>query len=193
MGAFDQPIPWSTNGLIGQSRFLQRIWELQDKLTDDAQPDGDTNRLIHQTIKHVGERIESMKFNTAVAALMTLANHFGSRATLTRENWETFLILLSPFAPHIAEELWSRLGHEDLVCTRPWPTFDPEQAKEETIEIPVQINGKIRARLTVDAAIESADLEQLALADEKVKTWTDGKTIRKVVVVPGRLVNIVAK
>lgn len=192
MGAFDQSIPWSTNGLIGQSRFLLRLWELQDRVTPDAPPDMTTNRLLHQTIKHVGDRIEAMKFNTAVAELMTLANHFGTLRAVAREHWETFLALLSPFAPHLAEELWSRLGHTDLACTQPWPAFDPEQAKEETIEIPVQVNGKVRTKLIVDADVEAKQLEELALADENVKKWTEGKTVRKVVVVPGRLVNIVA-
>jgi len=191
MGAFDQPIPWSTNGLLGQYRFLQRLWELQDKVVLDARPDADTNRLVHQTIRHVSERVENLKFNTAVAALMTLANRFGSIGTITREHWEHFVTLLSPFAPHMAEELWSRLGKTDLVCSRSWPVFDPEQAKEETIEIAVQINGKVRARITVDASLESEAVQSEALADARTQAALEGKTVRKVVVVPGRLVNIV--
>ena len=192
MGAFDQPIPWSTNGLVGMSRFLQRVWDLQDRVSPDAPPDAPTNRLVHQTIKQVSKRIEAMKFNTAVAALMTLANHLGTHPAVRQEHWERFLILLSPFAPHLGEELWSKLGKSDLVSTQSWPAFDPEQAKEEEIEIAVQVNGKLRARLTVDADIDEKSLESAALADEKVAAALAGKSVRKIVTVPGRLVNIVA-
>jgi leucyl-tRNA synthetase len=191
MGAFDQPIPWSTNSLVGMSRFLQRVWELQGKVAPDAADDADTNRLTHQTIRHVAERIETLKFNTAVAALMTFANRLCALASISRDTWQTFLVLLSPFAPHISEELWSRLGRSDLACTQPWPAYDPEQAREEEVEIAVQVNGKVRSRITVPTDADRESLERLALADEKVREWTRGKTVRKVVVVPGRLVNIV--
>jgi len=192
MGAFDQPIPWSTNGLIGMSRFLQRVWELQERVAADVPADAATNRLAHQTVQHVAERIETMKFNTAVAALMTLTNHFGTLPEIGREVWETFLVLLSPFAPHISEELWSRLAKSDLVCAQPWPTYDPAQAREEQVEIAVQVNGKIRSRINVPADASRESVEQQALADDKVRGWLEGKTVRKVIVVPGRLVNIVA-
>jgi len=192
MGAFDQPIPWSTNGLVGMWRFLQRVWDLAARVAPDATADADTNRLLHQTIRHVDERIESMKFNTAVAALMTFANHLGTLAEIPSPTWETFLVLLGPFAPHITEELWRRLGHDDLVATRSWPEYDPEQAREEVIEIAVQINGKVRSRVTVSADADRETLEAEALADDRVKELLTGKTVRKVIVVPGRLVNIVA-
>jgi leucyl-tRNA synthetase len=191
MGAFDQPIPWSTNGLVGMSRFLQRVWEMQAKVAD-APADAATTRLLHQTIQQVDERIESMKFNTAVAALMTIGNHFGALNKVPRDAWEQFLALLSPFAPHIAEEMWSALGHTDLVSAQSWPKYDPALAKEDTVEIAVQVNSKVRGRINVSAGADKAALEAQALADPKVKEWLEGKTVRKVVVVPGRLVNIVA-
>ena len=148
--------------------------------------------MRHLTIKHVGERVESMKFNTAVAALMTFTNHFGSLETIPQETWETFLVLLCPFAPHLAEELWHALGHTDFICAHPWPEYDPEQTREEEVEIALQINGKVRGRVTVPADADKAAMEEVALADEKVQELLTGKTVRKVIVVPGRLVNIVA-
>ena len=192
MGAFDQPIPWSTNGLVGMSRFLQRVWDLQDVVSSNAPEDAATTRLIHQTIKHVGERVESMKFNTAIAALMTLINHFASRKAIRKSDWEMFLTLLSPFASHIAEELWQLAGHDETLALRAWPKFDPEKAREEEIEIPVQINGKLRARLTIPADADQQAIEDVAMSHERVQNLIAGKTVRKVIVVPGRMVNIVA-
>jgi leucyl-tRNA synthetase len=191
MGAFDQAIPWSTTGLIGMSRFLQRVWGLQEKVTDEAPLDATTNRLVHRTVKRVGDRVEAMKFNTAASALMELANHFGTLPAVRRDHWETFLALLSPFVPHIAEELWSALGKPDLICRHSWPVFDSGQAREEEVEIAVQIGGKVRSRIVVDADADAASVEQTALCDAKVKGWIAGRAVRKVVVVPGRLVNIV--
>ncbi len=192
MGAFDQPIPWSTNGLVGMSRFIQRVWDMQEKVSAKAALDAATNRLMHQTIRDVGERIESMKFNTAVASLMTLGNHFGTLDAIPSAAWEKFLVMLFPFAPHVAEELWSKLGHKDLVSTQPWPKFDPAQAKEDVIEVAIQVNGKVRGRIQVSSGATPKEVEAQALADDSVKGSLEGKSVRKVIVVPGRLVNIVA-
>jgi leucyl-tRNA synthetase len=191
MGAFDQPIPWSTNGLIGMSRFLTRVWEQQDKVAADAPADDAACRLLQQTIKHVGERMEAMKFNTAIAALMTLANDFAARDRIPREHWETFLTLLSPFAPHISEELWSALGKSNLVCRQAWPSYDPEQAREVEMVIPVQVNGKLRGRIRLSADADEAEAVEMALADEQVQRHLAGKTVRKTIYVKGRLLNLV--
>jgi leucyl-tRNA synthetase len=192
MGAFDQPIPWSTNGLIGMSRFLYRVWELQDKVSANAAVDEATARLAHQTVKQVGERLETMKFNTAIAALMTLANRFSAQERIRKEHWETFLLLFAPFAPHIAEELWQALGHTETLACESWPTYDEAMLQADEIEIPVQISGKLRSRIVVPVDATKEQVEQAALADEKVKGHIEGKTVRKVIVVPGKMVNIVA-
>jgi len=194
MGAFDQPIPWSTNGLVGMSRFIARVWELQDKVSAEAAEDADTTRLVHQTIKNVGERIESMKFNTAIAALMELSNRFGSLEAIARADWETFLLLLSPFAPHVAEDMWEAQGHEKSLARHPWPEFDPEKAAADEIEVPVQVNGKLRGKVTLAADSGDDAIKEAALAE--IASYTEGKTVRKVLVVgkpPRRLVNVVVK
>lgn len=192
MGAFDQPIPWSTQGLIGMSRFIQRVWELQNKVSHNAPDDPLGARWTHKTIKRVSERIESMKFNTAAAALMEIANYFGAIKEIRREYWEVFLTLLSPFIPHLAEELWSKLGKPDLVCRQAWPKFDPEQAKEEFIEVPIQINGKLRRKIM--AAADASDDEIKSMAVEEAQSYTKGATIRKIILISresNKLVNIV--
>ena len=193
MGAFDEPIPWSTSGLIGMSRFLWRVWELQDKVHADAPENDPVRRLLHRTIKEVGARVEAMKFNTAIAALMSLANEFGAQQRIRRDNWETFVLLLSPFAPHIAEEMWETLGHSRSVAHEPWPAFDPEMLREEEVEIPVQVGGKVRSRIRVPAEASREEVERAALADERVKKFLAGRPVKKVFVVPGRMVNIVAQ
>ncbi len=200
MGAFDQPIPWSTSGLNGMSRFLYRVWELQDKVAADANEaaqrcgvleEGAREILLHQTIKLVGERIEAMKFNTAIAALMTLANEFGSQARIRKDHWQTFLTLLAPFAPHICEELWQALGHDRSLAYEPWPRFDPAMLREDEIEIPVQVNGKLRSKVRVPAGADREKVQEIALADERTQSAMAGKPVKKVIIVPGRMVNIV--
>jgi leucyl-tRNA synthetase len=191
MGAFDQPIPWSTSGLNGMARFLYRVWELQDKVAADAPENEVAERLLHQTIKQVGERIEAMKFNTAIAALMTLANQFGSQERIRKDHWQTFLTLLAPFAPHICEELWQTLGHGRSLAYEPWPRFDPAMLREEEIEIPVQVNGKLRSKVRVPAGAAPEKVREIALADERTQSSLAGKPVRKVIIVPGRMVNIV--
>jgi len=191
MGAFDQPIPWSTSGLNGMSRFLYRVWELKDKVEADAPADEAAERLLHQTIKQVGERVEAMKFNTAIAALMTLANQFGSQERIRKAHWQTFLTLLAPFAPHICEELWQTLGHDRSLAHEPWPRFDPAMLLEDEIEIPIQVNGKLRSKVRVPAGADREKVQEIALADERTQISLAGKPVRKVIFVPGRMVNIV--
>jgi len=191
MGAFDQPIPWSTSGLNGMSRFLYRVWELQDKVAADAPANEAAEHLLHQTIKQVGERIEAMKFNTAIASLMTLANQFGSQERIRKDHWQTFLTLLAPFAPHISEELWQTLGHGRSLAYEPWPRFDPAMLREDEIEIPVQVNGKLRSKVRVPASADHEKVQEIALADERTQSSLAGKPVKKVIIVPGRMVNIV--
>jgi leucyl-tRNA synthetase len=194
MGAFDQPIPWSTEGLKGMRRFLRRVWDLKDKVSGDAESDADTNRLIHQTIRDVAERVESMKFNTAIAALMTLANRLGQLDQVAKTDWERFVLMLAPFAPHVAEEMWERLGHTESLARHPWPEFDAAAAAEEQIEVPVQVNGKLRAKVTVAASAAEAEVKEKAL--EAVAKYIEGKEVRKVIYAgrgEKKLVSVVVK
>jgi leucyl-tRNA synthetase len=180
MGDYDQPIPWSTHGLLGMSRFLQRVWKMQDKVSLQEPENGTTN-LLHQTIKNVRDRVEGMKFNTALAALMEIANHFNSLPTINIKQWEIFLRLLSPFAPHISEELWVGLGKSALLCTQSWPIYDPTQIIKESLDIPVQVDGKLRQRIRLPQ--DATDEEIKAQALQAVAHYTQGRKIKTVIIV----------
>jgi leucyl-tRNA synthetase len=200
MGPLEATKPWSMQGVEGVYRFLGRVWRMiideraeEMKLNDavrDAEPDRDTLRKLHQLVKKVTDDLDTMGFNTAIAAMMEFTNHMTKLAVRPRKVLETFVLLLSPFAPHIAEELWAALGHPDTLAYEPWPAYDPELLKTEEIEVPVQINGKVRARLKVPADIDDKALEATALADADVKKWIDGKRIKKVFVKSRQMVSI---
>jgi leucyl-tRNA synthetase len=190
MGAFDQMIPWSTTRVVGMVRFLQKVWDLADKVKDVA-GDPDATRKIHQTIQAVSERIEAMKFNTAIAALMSMVNELSGQETISQSHWKSFLKLLAPFAPHISEELWARVDDSMSICLQSWPTFDPELTKEETITIVVQVNGKVRASIDVDAGLDEESIKEQALGNSAIQTRIASGTIRKTIYVPNKLINIV--
>ncbi|MHC4588813.1 MAG: class I tRNA ligase family protein, partial [Planctomycetota bacterium] len=197
MGPLEASKPWAPRDIIGPFRFLQRAWRVAvDEQTGALrlrdQPDPDVERKLHQTIAKVTDDIERLAFNTAIAALMELVNAATGNGGLTRDQLERFVLLLAPFAPHFAEELWSRLGHERTLAYEAWPRFDEAMITHDQIELPVQIGGKVRARVTVDTDAPSAEIEKLVLADERVQAALAGKSVRKLVVVPGRIVNIVA-
>jgi leucyl-tRNA synthetase len=201
MGPLEATKPWSMRGVEGVYRFLGRVWRLviddratEMKLSDavrDGKPDAETLRRLHQTIKKVTDDLDGMAFNTAIAAMMEFTNHLTKLDVRPRAVLEPFVLLLSPFAPHLAEELWAVLGHKNTLAYEAWPMYEEALLREETIEVPVQINGKLRAKLTVPADIDEAGLRAAALADEKVRGLIEGKQVRKVIVVPGKLVNIV--
>jgi leucyl-tRNA synthetase len=201
MGPLEATKPWSMRGVEGVNRFLNRVWRLliddraeEMKLADsvqDADPDRETLRKLHQTIKKVTQDLESMSFNTAIAAMMEFSNHLTKQEVRPRSVLNTFVLLLSPFAPHLCEELWRALGHKDTLAYEHWPVHDESLTVAEEIEVPVQVNGKLRARLMVPPDTDQKKLETLALADERVRAFTDGKQVRKVIVVPKKLVNIV--
>ncbi|MHC4777414.1 MAG: leucine--tRNA ligase [Planctomycetota bacterium] len=192
MGAFDQAIPWSTQGLIGQERFIVRVWNLLDRVVDDAEKSTETERLLHQTTRDVSERIEAMKFNTALASLMTLSNHLGGLPKIGKGDFERFVLLLSPFAPHVCEEIWERLGHDAGLARHPWPSFDEALAADEMVEIPVQVNGKLRGKLAVPHATPEDRIREAALELDNVAKFIEGSTVKKVIIVRGgKLVNIV--
>jgi leucyl-tRNA synthetase len=200
MGPLEAVKPWNTKSVEGVYRFLSRVWRLivddgeQMKLhpaVKDVEPDRDTLRVLHRTIKKVTEDTEQLRFNTAISTMMEFVNHVTRLEVRPRSVLEPFVLLLSPYAPHIAEELWRALGHGDTPAYEPWPTFDPALAKSDEIEIPVQVNGKLRAVLKVPAEIDDQALEAAALADETVKAQIAGKAVKKVIVKSKKLVNLV--
>ena len=202
MGPLDQDKPWSMTGVEGVHRFLAKVWRLAFVENQESQwelsgkiaegEDADLAKVTHQTIKKVQEAIETLRFNTAISTMMECTNAFTSAKSIPRGLFLTFLKLLNPFAPHLTEEINSALGESELLSEQTWPVLDESLLVEAEIQIIVQVNGKLRARLTVPADISKPELEALALADENVTAHTDGKTVRKVIVVPGKLVNIVA-
>ena len=193
MGAFDQAIPWSTNGARGCRKFLDRVWRLQELLTDEEGISADMLVPVNQTIKKVTEDFESMKFNTAIAQMMTLVNAIYAKGSITRGELRALLLILSPVSPHICEEIWQRCEFGEPLHHQPWPAWDEDHLQEDTVEIAIQINGKVRGRLTVPNGMTREEgLAQLPDRDE-VKKLVGDKQIDKTVFVPGRLLNIVVK
>ncbi|WP_044894452.1 leucine--tRNA ligase [Bacillus alveayuensis] len=199
MGPLEASIAWSTKGLDGARRFLDRVWRLfveengslNPKIVDN--PESDTlERIYHQTVKKVTEDYEALRFNTAISQLMVFINEAYKAPVLPKAYMEGFVKLLSPVCPHIAEELWEKLGHNDTIAYESWPAYDEAKLVEDEVEIVVQVNGKVRAKLHVPADASKEQLEQIAMEDEKIKEQIEGKTVRKVIAVPGKLVNIVA-
>ncbi len=193
MGDYEKATPWSENGVKGCKRFLDRVWGLQDMLTDSDALSDDLTGAFHRTLKKVTEDIEAMKFNTAIAAMMTLLNQIYDKGSLTRGEWKLFLSMLNPFAPHITEEMWADAGFEGMLVTAPWPDYDEAKCVEQTIEIVVQINGKIKSRLEIPHDASQETVLSLAKADDKVAELLDGMQIVKELYVPGKLVNIVVR
>jgi leucyl-tRNA synthetase len=190
MGPFADSKPWNTNDILGRVRFIRRVWNsLRDpnKLSDGPGLESHRNK----TIKKVGEDIESLHFNTAISALDIYLNAITAEKSPARTDVETFLHLLNPFAPHVTEEIWERLGNEAFLSSKPWPEFDPKKLVDAEIEIAVQVNGKVRGRVMVPTGASKEETERLALAVEAVKEAAAGKQVKKVIVVPKRLVNVV--
>ena len=156
------------------------------------QADEETLRILHQTIKKVGDDIETFGFNTAISQMMIFVNHLGRQDVRPKSVVEKFVLILAPFAPHIAEELWSRLGHKETLAYEPWPQYDKELIKEKELEIAVQVNGKVRDKIVVAADASEDDVKQKALSSEKIIAALGGKQPKKVIVIKGRLVSIVA-
>ena len=190
MGAFDQTIPWSTTGAKGCRRFLERVWRLADTLVEGGGIRPEMEALTHGVIKKVGEDYERMKFNTAIAAMMSYVNEAYAGGGVTRDEMRTLLALLSPVAPHISEELNELIGFETPLYLTPWPAYDEAKLVKDTTELGVQINGKVRARITVPASMDKAEVEKTALAHPDVQPALAGKTVLKVISVKN-IVNIV--
>ena len=193
MGAFDQAIPWSTNGARGCRKFLDRVWRLQEIVTPEEGYSDDLKVSVHQTIKKVGDDFEQMKFNTAIAQMMTLVNEIYQKGSITKGEYKTLLLLLSPVSPHICEEIWQQMGYGQPVYTQAWPQYDENSLVRDEIEIAVQINGKVKGKLMVPAAMTREEGAAQLPASDIVQKLTAGKQIVKCIYVPGRLLNLVVK
>ena len=192
MGAFDQAIPWSTQGARGCYRFLDRVWKLQNILTEEEELSEELKASVHGTIKKVSEDYEKMKFNTAIAAMMSLVNEIYARGSVTRGELRALLLLLNPAAPHITEEIWQQQALSDQPIYRSqWPSYDEKAMEQQETEIAVQICGKIKMKLMVPSSYGKEETERFVLENDAVKALIAGRETRKIIAVPGRLVNIV--
>jgi len=200
MGPLTVSKPWNTQGLIGVNRFLDKIWTLSDKPLTDVDIKGKLDKDLAalrktyaKTVKKVTEDTNNLDFNVAISQMMIFANEASKFDSLPREMWEGFVLLLSPYAPHLGEELWEKLGHKESCAYAKWPEFSEEFCKDDTKEFPVMINGKLRAKFEAAANTDNATLEAMAKETEGFKKFTEGKTVAKIIVVPGKLVNVVVK
>ncbi|MFT5527117.1 MAG: leucyl-tRNA synthetase [Pirellulaceae bacterium] len=203
MGPLEATKPWSMQGVKGVNGFLNRVWRLLvdenaedlklNPAVKDVDPNDEALRVLHKTIKAVSDDVEAMDFNTAISRMMEFVNHFTKQSERPQSTMETFILLLSPFAPHLSEELWELLGHTETLAYEPWPEFNENFLKESTIEVPVQINGKVRAKINVPAGTNKDDLLALAKSNERVAELIEGMNIVKEIAVPGRMVNFVVK
>ena len=193
MGDYEKAAPWSESSVKGCKRFVDRIWALQDKVVDSDEYSDKLRSLMHKTIKKVSEDIESMKFNTAIAAMMTLLNEIYNVGSITKKEFRDLLIILNPFAPHVTEELYQMIGCEGVLDEQEWVTYDEALCKDDTIEIVCQINGKVKSKLTIPTDAAKDAVIALAKADEAIVKATEGKNIVKEIYVPNKLVNLVVK
>ncbi len=203
MGPLEATKPWSMEGVNGVRNFLDRAWRMivDDKAEEltlnaavqDGEPTSDQNRILHKTIHAVTRGTERLEFNTAIARMMEFVNYFTRESRRPRAVMRDFVLMLAPYAPHLAEELWRLLGATESIAYEPWPQYREDLARDESIEIPVQISGKVRVKITVPADVSREQLEQSARNDERVQQLLQGKQVVKTVVVPGRLVNFVVK
>ena len=194
MGDYEKAAPWSESSVKGCKRFIDRIWNLQEILKDGDAYSEKIESAFHKTVKKVSEDIETLKYNTAIAALMTLLNNIYDAGEINRAELKTLLILVNPFAPHVTEEMWSTLGYGEMLAKdASWPAYDPEKCVDSTIEIAVQVNGKLRGKLVVAADISAEDAIAAAKTDEKVQSFLTDKNVVKEIYVPGKLVNLVVK
>ncbi len=194
MGPLTESKPWATQGFIGVYRFLDRVWRIStEKKIEDVEIPMDLNKTLHKTIRKVTEDTATLNFNTAISQMMVLVNEMNRLEVVPKKVIETLALLLSPYTPHLAEELWSMMGHEPSVANQSWPTYDEELCREDTMEMVVQINGKLRSRIMMPKSASKDEMIAAAKADEKSKVWLDGKTIVKEIAIPGKLVNFVVK
>ena len=191
---FDKSTTWSDEAVVGVRKFLDRVWRLQDILVEGDEISEDFEILINQSIKKVNDDYEAMKFNTAISQLMILTNAFIKKSKITKKELEVLLILLNPVAPHITEEMWRKLGHSTQIANQNiWPEYDESKLVSDEIEIPIQVNGKVRGKLIVDKDTSKDEIIRLSQEEENVKAFISDKEVKKVIYVPGKILNIVAK
>ena len=193
MGPFDQTAPWSMESIRGCGKFLDRVWNLQDILVDGEEYSIEHEKMMHKAIKKVSSDIEEMKFNTAVATFMTMTNEFYKDKVINKAEYKTFLQLLNPFAPHITEELFSILGESKTINETPWPKYDEAKTIDDEIEIPVQVNGKLKDKVLVEKDADEATVKEIVHSSETIKTLLEGKNVVKEIYVKGKIYNIVVK
>jgi leucyl-tRNA synthetase len=193
MGDYEQAAPWSEDSVKGCKRFVDRTWNLLEIVNDGNEYSAELSSAMHKTIKKVSEDIEQMKFNTAVAALMTLLNQIYAKGSINHAELKTYLLLLNPFAPHVTEEMWEKMGFGGTVTDQSWPEYDEAKCVDATVEIAVQVNGKIKTRIDVATEISSEDAIAAAKEQPEVAAAMEGKTVVKELYVKGKLVNIVVK
>jgi len=193
IGAFDQSTPWAISGVKGCYRFIERVWNLQTTLTDEEGYSKDLEKAFHKTIKKVSDDIEKMKFNTAIATLMALLNDIYKKGSITRGELKTYITLLNPAAPHMTEEMWQNAGFGGFLHETTWPQYDEAKTKDDTVEIVAQVNGKVKDKIEISTSLSREEMEEAALANDKIQALISGKTVVKVICVPGKLVNIVVK
>ena len=191
MGPFDQAIAWGEENILGVRRFLERVWRLQERVQIKKKNDPKFQIILHKTIKKVSDDIEVMAFNTAVSAMMILVNEMERQESVSKEDYELFLKVLSPFAPHITEEIWSNLGHKKMIVFEKWPKADPKKMVEFEVKIAVSINGRVRAETVIPKDMTEGDIMQKVRVMPDVSKWLLNKQIEKVIYVPQKLINII--
>ena len=193
MGPLEVTKPWNTSGISGVHRFLNRVWNIGSREISEEEPTKEMLKVLHKTIKKLTHDTEKLEFNTGISQMMIFVNETFKYEKCNRAIFEPFIKLLAPYSPHIAEEIWEKLGHKTTIANEPWPMFNEELTKDDEVTIIIQVNGKLRAKLQMPAGISKEDMEKAAFEDSHVKTHTEGKNIVKVIAIPGKLVNIVAK
>ena len=193
MGPFDQDAAWSMESIRGCSKFLDRVWNLQNMLTDGEEYRPETEKMMHKAVKKVTKEIEEMKYNTCISTFMTLMNEFTKLKSINRAEFYTFMQLLNPFAPHLTEELNEIAGNENELAYSEWPSYDEEKTIEDIITLPVQINGKLRANIEIEKDEEEKSIKEKVHKNEKIIFYTEGKQIVKEIYVTNRIYNIVVK
>lgn len=206
MGPFDQSVAWNTDSIMGSRRFLEKVWRISEKATpaknllvDKTKPvptgadssSATLEKLLHKTIKKISEDISAMTFNTAISAMMILANEMERTEKINKEDYKKFLQILAPFAPHMTEELWLVMGERKSIHVSVWPKYDESKIKDNTLKIAVQINGKVRAEVEISADASEAEVKELTLSNETVKNWLKDSPIKRFIYVKGKLANIV--
>jgi leucyl-tRNA synthetase len=193
MGPLEVSKPWSTKGIAGIKRFLDRVWRLSELEISDREPPRELLKVLHQTVRKVSQDTETLQFNTAIAQMMIFISAAGKHVKLYRSVWKPFVLLLGPYAPHLAEELWEKMGEEPSIAYEPYPDWDEELARENTVTVVFQINGRIRAREDLPAGLSRAQLERSALEHPRIRELLAGKKPDKVIAVVDKLVNLVVR